>query len=142
MGSQRILLPRHIANALLGEARRHAPLECCGLLGGHADEVKEILPATNELASAVAYEVTPRELFSLFRRLRQQGLQLVGIYHSHPANDNYPSARDIERAYYPEAATVIVSPRAARPIRAFRIQEGKVGELRVETVEAGASTSL
>ncbi|MFQ5927167.1 MAG: Mov34/MPN/PAD-1 family protein [Terriglobia bacterium] len=141
MGSQRILLPRPMAEALLAEARRHAPLECCGLLGGQGSEVKAILPARNAVASPLAYEIAPRELFRLFRRLRREGLELVGIYHSHPASDNYPSARDIERAYYPEAAYVIVSPVAERPIRAFRIQGGKVGELRVETLAAGASTS-
>jgi proteasome lid subunit RPN8/RPN11 len=135
MGGERILLPRRIAELLLAEARAHVPLECCGLLGGRADRVTEILPATNALASPVAYEIAPRELFDLFRRLRRQGLELVGIYHSHPDEDNSPSARDLERAYYPEAAYVIVSPRAKRAIRAFRIQGGKAGELVVETID-------
>ncbi|MBI4461875.1 MAG: M67 family metallopeptidase [Acidobacteria bacterium] len=128
----RIRLPQRIAERLVEEARRHAPLECCGLLGGHGDDVERILPGTNALASPVAYEIPPRELFDLFRRLREQGLELVGIYHSHPAGGNSPSARDIERAYYPEAAYLIVSPVAEPPIRAFAIQGGKAGELPVE----------
>ena len=82
-----------------------------------------------------------RMLENLFGSNKSPRISLVGIYHSHPESDNYPSVRDIERAYYPEPATVIVSPLVARPIGAFRIREGKVGELRVETVEAGASTS-
>ena len=135
MDEERLLLPRRIAERLLAEARAHAPLECCGLLGGRADRVTQILPATNTLPSPVAYEIASRELFDLFRRLRRQGLELVGIYHSHPGGDNSPSARDLERAYYPEVAYVIVSPRAEQAIRAFRIQGGKAGELVVETIE-------
>ncbi len=43
------------------------------------------------------------------REIRAAGLELLGIYHSHPTGENKPSARDIERAYYPEAAYFIVS---------------------------------
>ncbi len=128
----RLMLPRALAEELLAEARRQAPLECCGLLGGQGERVEAILPAVNALASSTAYEIAPQELFVLFRRLRAENLELVGIYHSHPASDNSPSARDLERAYYPEAAYVIISLVSEPAIRAFRIQGGKAGELRVE----------
>jgi len=136
MSGVKLVLSRQLAATLLAEARRAAPLECCGLLGGRGQRVTQIFPATNELASSVAYEIPARELFELFRRLRALRLDLVGIYHSHPAGDNYPSARDIERAYYPEAAYVIVAlkgpPKVVQPLRAFRIREEEVAELVVE----------
>lgn len=127
-------LSRALFEALLEEARRSLPHECCGLLGGQGGEVTQIFPATNALASPVAYEISPRELFELFRRLRAEKLELVGIYHSHPAGENVPSARDRERAYYPEIAYVILSPRAdhPRPLRAFLLTEGSIEELGVE----------
>ena len=129
-------LSRDLLEDLLEEARRSLPNECCGLLGGQGREVTRILPATNALASPVAYEIPPRELFELFRRLRAQKLELVGIYHSHPAGENAPSARDRERAYYPEVAYVILSPNAAqpRPLRVFLFSGGSVEELAVEVV--------
>lgn len=136
MSGTKLILSRRLATTLLAEARHVAPLECCGLLGGHGQRVTQVFPATNELASPVAYEIPPRELFELFRRLRAQQLDLVGIYHSHPTGDNYPSARDIERAYYPETAYLIVAleapPKVGQPFRAFRIREGEVAELVVE----------
>ena len=119
-----LTLPRALYRALVEEAGRSLPNECCGLLGGYEHTVKEILPATNALSSPTAFEIAPRELFELMRRLRNKKLQLVGIYHSHPAGDNAQSARDRERAYYPEAAYVIASPLAdaLTPVRAFRLR--------------------
>lgn len=133
----RLTLSRLVRETLLEEARRSLPNECCGLLGGRGHQVLQVYPATNELASAVAYEVPPRELFVLFRRLRAENLELVGLYHSHPTGHNAPSARDCERAYYPDVAYVIVSPRAdaPHPVRAFLLQAGAVRELSVEVVD-------
>ena len=130
----RLLLPRPLCEALLEEARRSLPNECCGLLGGRGEQATRIFPATNALASPTAYDIAVPELIALFRRLRAEKLELVGIYHSHPTGDNVPSARDRERAFYPETAYVIVSLRAnaALPIRAFRIRDGELAELPVE----------
>lgn len=131
MASLKLL--RGLHESLLAEARRSLPNECCGLLGGHGFDVTRIFPATNRLASPVAYEIPPRELCEIFRRMRAEKTELVGIYHSHPAGDTWPSARDRERAYY-AVAYVIVSPHeaAARPIRAFRLRAGGVHELEVQ----------
>lgn len=119
------------------EAEREPGVECCGLLAGrHGGVIDEIFPARNALASATAYEIAPEELFSLFRQMRERGLDHLGIYHSHPATDNCPSATDIERAFYPDAAYFILSPcpGASRPIRAFRICEESVSECEIEAV--------
>jgi [CysO sulfur-carrier protein]-S-L-cysteine hydrolase len=121
---------------LLAEARRDTRIECCGLLGGNDGVISLVLPARNALASATAYEIAPDELFALFRRVREEGFDHLGIYHSHPATDNAPSPTDIERAYYPGVAHFIVSPRpdAAKPVRAFRIAEGHASELVIEVI--------
>jgi [CysO sulfur-carrier protein]-S-L-cysteine hydrolase len=125
-----------LPDELLAEARRLPELECCGLLAGRAGVISEVLPARNFLASATAYEIEPAELFALFRRMRAEGLEHLGIYHSHPRGDNAPSPRDVERAFYPQAAYFILSPQtsAARPVRAFRIVQGQVRELTFRTV--------
>jgi proteasome lid subunit RPN8/RPN11 len=116
---------------LLAEARRERELECCGLLAGRDGVISAVLPARNALHSATAYEIAPAELFSLFRRMRIEGLDHMAIYHSHPRGDNAPSPRDVEQAFYPTAAYFILSPRddAAQPVRAFRIAGGEVREL-------------
>jgi proteasome lid subunit RPN8/RPN11 len=131
-----VQISRRVCEALLAQARSHPLQECCGLLAGRGGVITAIFPANNVLQSAKAYEIAPEELFALFRRMRSEGLEHLGIYHSHPSGDNVPSPRDIERAFYPAVAYFIISPRpdAPRPVRAFRICEGQSRELIVKTV--------
>jgi len=121
---------------MIEEARRDPSMECCGLLGGSGALISAILPARNALASPSEFEIAPQELFRMFRELRASRLDHLGIYHSHPAGDNAPSTRDIERAFYPDVAYFVVSPLpdVLRPVRAFSIREGRVTELAIETL--------
>ncbi len=134
---KRLKLPERIYERLRAEARAALPDECCGLLGGHGGEVAELFAASNQLASPSAFEIPPQELFDIFRELRARKLELVGIYHSHPAGDNAPSRRDRERAYYPEAAHVVVAPGddARTSVRAFRLRKDGWQELSVEVTD-------
>jgi len=125
-----------LLDTLLAEARREPEVECCGFLAGRDGVISVVLSAQNALASATAYEIDPAELFSLFRRMRAERLDHLGIYHSHPHSDNAPSARDLDCAFYPDAAYFILSPQpdARRPVRAFRIAHGRAAELAIESV--------
>jgi [CysO sulfur-carrier protein]-S-L-cysteine hydrolase len=132
-----IRIRRAIHQKLLDEARQTPGNECCGLLAGRDGLITSILEASNALASPSAYEIAPEELFRLMREIRAAGLELIGIYHSHPRGENRPSETDIARAYYPEAAYFIVSPPALarNPIRAFSIRDGNVTELTIKVEE-------
>ena len=123
-----------ILDEMIRHARREPEMECCGLLAGRDGVITEIFSTSNALASATAYEIPPHELFQLFRRLREEGLQHLGHYHSHPHTENFPSERDIAQAYYPNEAYFIVSPQAGAPraVRAFLIRDGNVQELKIE----------
>jgi len=72
------------------------------------------------------YEMDPAELIHVLRELRDSGERLVAIYHSHPHGPAELSRRDIEQAYYPEAAQLLVSlADMERPqVAAFRIIDG------------------
>jgi proteasome lid subunit RPN8/RPN11 len=131
-----VRIERNVFDRLIAEARANPDIECCGLLAGRDAVISEILPAKNALQSAKAYEIAPEELFALFRRMRSQELEHLGIYHSHPHGENAPSPLDLERAFYPTAAYLIICPRpaASRPIRAFHIIEGRFRELSLEIV--------
>src|SRR5690242_10509741 len=131
-----VRITRAAYDRLIAEARTTPTIECCGLLAGRDGVISAVLPAKNALQSASAYEIAPEELFALFRRMRSEGLEHFGIYHSHLAGENFPSASDLARAFYPAAAYLIVSPNpgAPRPIRAFRIVEGRAREVSLEIV--------
>ncbi len=120
---------------MIAHARRDPKTECCGLLAGRDGAITKIFPATNAAANpATSYEISPKETFSLMREMRAEGMEMLGIYHSHPNGKNEPSPRDIDQAYYSEAAYFILSPRedAERPVRAFSIRDGRVTELEIQ----------
>jgi proteasome lid subunit RPN8/RPN11 len=127
----RALLPQ-----LIAEASATPDVECCGLLAGRDGVISALLPARQGAPRASTYEIAPAELFSFFRRMRDEHLEHLGIYHSHPRGDNSPSESDVALAYYPEAAYFIISPRpdAPRPVRAFRIADGRWSELVIDLV--------
>jgi proteasome lid subunit RPN8/RPN11 len=131
-----VRISRSIHEQMLVESRRNQAEECCGLLAGRDGVISAIFPATNTLQSATAFEIAPADLFILLKKMRAEGLDLLGIYHSHPTTGNAPSPTDIEQAYYPGAAYFIVSPQpnAEKSIRAFRICEGEVTELAIAVI--------
>ena len=107
------------------------------MLAGRGGIITQALEATNVASHpSREYEIAPEEIFRLMREIRAAGLELLGIYHSHPAGENKPSPRDIDRAYYPSTAYFILSPRADGPqaIRAFSIQNGRASELEIQEV--------
>jgi proteasome lid subunit RPN8/RPN11 len=118
-----------------GHASTDLPRECCGLLAGRDGVITRAFEGANIAADpAKSYEIAPGELFRLMREIRAAGLALMGIYHSHPNGNNEPSPRDIDRAYYPDAAYFILSPQVnAKPARAFSIRDGRVEELQIVT---------
>jgi len=120
--------------ALQAHAQGAPENERCGLLAGCEGVITRVLHAHNIAGDpATQYEIAPAELFHLMREIRGAGLQLLGIYHSHPHGVNEPSRADVARAYYPDAAYFIISPdaHAEKPVRAFAIRDGLVLELQV-----------
>jgi [CysO sulfur-carrier protein]-S-L-cysteine hydrolase len=72
----------------------------------------------------------PREQLGAFRDMDANGEELVGIYHSHPASQAYPSPTDRAESHYPDAVYVLVSLRGEPPeMRAFRIEDDAVREV-------------
>jgi len=121
----------------MADASRDPRVECCGLLAGRDGVITTILRAENAAANPEKnYEIAPQELFALMRRLHEENLDLIAIYHSHPNGKNEPSPTDIEQGYYPDAAFIILSPEAGaeRPVRAFQIRDGHATDLSVQII--------
>ena len=72
-------------------------------------EVKQLGGLTEHTRAEVAYFMDPQELLAAFKDMRQRGLDLTVIYHSHTHSPAYPSQTDIGLAYYPDAAYLIIS---------------------------------
>ena len=123
-----------IAEALLAEliahARRELPNECCGLLAGHVIDGAGVASAsfaiTNDAASSSEYETNARDMLRAFRAMREGGLELLAIYHSHPMSEPVPSRRDLDRNTYGESVVHVIVGFAAREphVRAWWLTEG------------------
>jgi proteasome lid subunit RPN8/RPN11 len=120
------------------------PNEVCGILGGRDGMVEKVYLMNNVRPGPTTYEMNPEEQFRVMQDMRDAGLTLVGIFHSHPGGHAYPSSVDVERAYwpgtglpnYPNAVYVIVSllDRSTPITRGFTIEEGKVTEISITVV--------
>lgn len=113
--------------ALIGHARKDAPLEACGYLGGSSNLISESIPLTNADASPEHFSFIPQEQFAAVRTLRQKNLKITGLYHSHPASSAQPSPEDIRLAFDPAVRYLIVSLAGRVPVlRSFFIVNGEV----------------
>ena len=105
-----------IPDLLLGEVIEHArvemPIECCGLLAGHIENRVGVatthFPIGNDLASPTGYLTNARDLFAAFRAMRSGGIELLAVYHSHPAGEPVPSRRDVEENTYGESVVHLI----------------------------------
>jgi proteasome lid subunit RPN8/RPN11 len=108
----------------LHEIRSHGerdyPYECCGLLLGRLVEagkiVSEIYPISNareEAAKRNRFLITPEEMLTGDKHAAQQGLEVVGFYHSHPDHPAVPSQYDLDHAW-PIYSYVVVSVRSGK----------------------------
>ena len=110
-------------------ARDAFPEECCGFLLGHGGERKRIAEALRAKNVATEdrarrYVIDPLELLHADDEARTRGLDLVGVYHSHPNHSAVPSEFDRSRAS-PWYSYVILSivDREPQELAAWRFDE-------------------
>ena len=121
---------------MIEDSKKRLPHEACGLLAGRSDRAATCCSMVNTDQSPVSYLMDPKEQFQIFKEIRARGERMLGIYHSHVASQAYPSAKDVDLAFYPDVHYVIVSlENRERPVaRAFRIEERGVREDGIEIV--------
>jgi len=115
-----LVLNPQLAERIRAHAAETYPNECCGALLGTDDEslreVKELFPLVNR------HEDSPRNRFSVAaedvleadRAAQQQGLEVIGWYHSHPDHPARPSQYDQDHAW-PWYSYIIVSVQKGAP---------------------------
>lgn len=123
-----------LPDALCDQMRAHAqtclPEEACGLIAGQNGSGVLCLPVTNLLHSATAYQMEPIEMLAAFNWFEAEELELLAIFHSHPAGPQAPSPTDVSMFAYPGVYTLILSPAGSGwQVRAFLIEPDIVSEV-------------
>ena len=129
-----VILPREVVKRILSHGRSAFPDEACGILSGHGNEVISVYETTNMESSPVSYMIDTQEQFRIMKEIREKGMRMVAIYHSHPLSPPYPSPTDVSLAFYPDAAYVIAGflDRDNPEVKAFEIVDGKVREIDIK----------
>lgn len=85
-------------------AERTYPNECCGAMLGHARGNSKLVTEAIALENAWAgeqgerYQLRPEDLLKADKEARSRGLDLIGIFHSHPDCDAYFSETDLKNS--------------------------------------------
>ena len=80
------------------------PYECCGFLyGNETEEGRRILKAVKadndqEENQERRFQISPKQYMNAERKAAELGLDLLGIYHSHPDHPARPSEHDRKQA--------------------------------------------
>ena len=85
-------------------AERTYPRECCGAMLGHSHGDSKLVTEAVALENAYSgdqgdrYELRPEDLLAADQEARTRGLDLIGIFHSHPDCDAYFSTTDLRNS--------------------------------------------
>jgi len=110
-----IVIRREDLKRIIDAAEAAYPEEACGLLAGIDRGADGILVTAVHASANVAaeprrrFEIDPRLRLDLQRALRETGERIVGHYHSHPDHSAQPSATDLEGAWEPGLAWLVIA---------------------------------
>ena len=128
----------HLSNKLFQQMIDHAketyPFECCGLLVGKYKngKEKEILAVygvenRNKDRANDRYELDPGDFHRIDKEASSKGMDILGVYHSHPDHPDRPSDvdREIASATY---SYIIISVNNGEDISAKSWQYEEINE--------------
>lgn len=130
-----LTLSREQVREITEYVERHAPLEACGLLAGGKDRVEKVLFVQNQAQSPVRFVMDPYEQLQAFERIDADGLDLLGIFHSHPAGPETASPTDIAEAAYAVVHVICSRTDSGWKLRGFWIEDGTSTDVPLQVAE-------
>jgi proteasome lid subunit RPN8/RPN11 len=124
-----LLIQPHQYEEMLQHVAGLVPQEACGLLAGKNGRVEKVIPVQNQAQSPVRFVMDPYEQLNAFEWIDAQALDLVGIFHSHPAGPETVSATDIREAAYEVVYIILSRSGDAWKMRGFWIENGQADEI-------------
>jgi proteasome lid subunit RPN8/RPN11 len=125
------------------------PYEGCGLLLGSVENdvniVSTLFPVANrwgvEEEKRERFHISPEDMLSAELAAAEQGLDVIGIFHSHPDHPPIASPRDLAWAAWPGYSYLITEVRQGRPGQSrswqLRVDRSGFDEERVEVAGGG-----
>ena len=91
---QKIILSETDKKILSEYSENQKPNESCAILFGKNDIVSDLFLTENIEESPVNFTISNDQLIEGYKIAEQKGLDVIGIFHSHPDSDAFPSNTD------------------------------------------------
>ena len=132
---RQLTLSKNQWQEMLAHVDRQVPLEACGLLAGKNDRVEKVIFVRNQAQSPARFVMGPYEQLQAFDWIESNGLDLLGIFHSHPAGPETASVTDIAEAAYEVVHLIWSRDQNRWRARGFWIENGYATEVSLQIVE-------
>ena len=123
---------------MISHVDAHLPMEACGLLAGRGSSVESVLVVTNQAQSPVRFVMNPIEQLNAFDWIDSHGLDLIGIFHSHPTGPETVSPTDIAESAYDVVQVILAHVDGDWRTRGFWIENNSYREV---TLQIGSSSN-
>jgi proteasome lid subunit RPN8/RPN11 len=129
-------LQRHQVDFLKQEARKVHPIEACAMLFGKLSQteasVEKVEVAPNKLRSTIKFEIDPMRVVAAFNKADEEGLDFIGLFHSHAAPAS-PSSVDLKfMKLWGDALWLILSSTEGK-LAAYQLKDDKITEATIRT---------
>ena len=124
------MIPEQVRAALVAHSEAEAPNEACGLVLLRDGAAERYEPGRNEAASPYRFELAfddPEVWFA-----EDEGYELA-VFHSHLSAPARPSRTDVENIGQWEGRPYLILSLRTGDLAAFRIQDGRIATLELET---------
>ena len=91
---QKIKLTESDKKILSEYSENQKPNESCAILFGKDDQVLDLFLTENIEKSPVNFTISNKQLIEAYKIAEEKKMEIVGIFHSHPDSDAYPSNTD------------------------------------------------
>ena len=132
---RQLILGKHHWHEMLEHVDQQAPLEACGLLAGKNDRVEKVILVRNQAQSPVRFVMEPYEQLQAFDWIESNGMDLLSIFHSHPAGPETVSLTDIKEAAYEVIHLIWSRTQGHWQMRGFWIENGNAIEVPLQIAE-------
>lgn len=91
---QKIKLAESDKTILSEYSENQKPNESCAILFGKNNQVLDLFLTENIENSPVNFTISSKQLIEAYKMAEEKKMEVVGIFHSHPDSDAYPSNTD------------------------------------------------
>jgi proteasome lid subunit RPN8/RPN11 len=120
----RLSLGGKVAKRLLAEAQEAYPYEYSALLAGRGAAISSHFPLFSAQPATHRFQWDGASLLQALRHIGQDGLEWLGVLHTHPHSPPVPSQTDAQGWHYPQLSYWILSLHGSEPdLRVYQWQD-------------------